>query len=369
MSTKSLRRILKIFGGLAIILIALTINQTIAQTCTGDCWCTNHALAMRPDLDFINSDAKNWGVIAASNGYSVNASPTAGDIVVMQVTNPRVFDQRGHVAYVTSVNSNGSINISEQGYCYGAWTNRCAVHTETNLVVHVDDRFIHQPDTAMPELAHPRLESNVVFTPNPALDNGNDVTVTFSLGNHDDPNIPGGEPLRIDMIFVEMISPNGNAWNELGDDPQQEALLNKGDIWLFNYTEPLPSNEPGNWTVKGIAIKDMDGNWLAVDLNGHSFETLDVQQASPDRAKILAGRTNAVVDHNWTWIPFEKQLTGNNTNNRPILIAGICSENGPINSHIDIRDVMTSGFYARVEEGLTHDGIHNAEQVCYVAIS
>ena len=58
-------------------------------------------------------NANNWANAAASAGYTVNNSPSQGAILQ---TSQGAF---GHVAYVESVNSNGSITVSEMNYGHG----------------------------------------------------------------------------------------------------------------------------------------------------------------------------------------------------------------------------------------------------------
>ncbi|MGJ0147386.1 CHAP domain-containing protein [Staphylococcus hominis] len=58
-------------------------------------------------------NANNWANAAASAGYTVNNRPSAG--AIMQST----AGAYGHVAYVESVNSNGSITVSEMNYGHG----------------------------------------------------------------------------------------------------------------------------------------------------------------------------------------------------------------------------------------------------------
>lgn len=58
-------------------------------------------------------NANNWANAAAAAGYTVNNSPAAG--AIMQNSQGAY----GHVAYVESVNSNGSIRVSEMNYGHG----------------------------------------------------------------------------------------------------------------------------------------------------------------------------------------------------------------------------------------------------------
>ncbi|EKU48971.1 CHAP domain-containing protein [Staphylococcus massiliensis] len=58
-------------------------------------------------------NANNWGSAAASEGFTVNNQPQAGSI--MQSTQGAF----GHVAYVESVNNDGSVTVSEMNYNAG----------------------------------------------------------------------------------------------------------------------------------------------------------------------------------------------------------------------------------------------------------
>lgn len=58
-------------------------------------------------------NANNWAGAAAAAGYTVNHRPAAGAILQ---TAQGAF---GHVAYVESVNANGSIVVSEMNYGFG----------------------------------------------------------------------------------------------------------------------------------------------------------------------------------------------------------------------------------------------------------
>lgn len=59
-------------------------------------------------------NANNWASVAAASGYTVNNSPSQGSILQ---TSAGAY---GHVAYVESVNSDGSITVSEMNYGQGA---------------------------------------------------------------------------------------------------------------------------------------------------------------------------------------------------------------------------------------------------------
>ena len=66
-------------------------------------YCTWYAKERRPDLPNMLGNGGQWVASAAARGYATGTTPRAGAIIEMP----------GHVAYVESVNSNGTIVISE----------------------------------------------------------------------------------------------------------------------------------------------------------------------------------------------------------------------------------------------------------------
>jgi surface antigen len=72
--------------------------------------CTTWGWLKRPDLGFIKANANRWDDIARAAGLTVNHTPAAGAIFQTDA------GWYGHVGYVESVNSDGSINISERNY-------------------------------------------------------------------------------------------------------------------------------------------------------------------------------------------------------------------------------------------------------------
>lgn len=72
-------------------------------------WCTWWVKEKRPDIPNRWGNAGyGWISSARAAGYSTGSIPRAGAIGV----------QSGHVAYIESVNSDGSVNVSEMGWNY-----------------------------------------------------------------------------------------------------------------------------------------------------------------------------------------------------------------------------------------------------------
>lgn len=79
--------------------------------------CTWHVKNKRPDLPNGLGNGGQWVGNAAARGFATGSTPRAG----------AVGEQVGHVVYVESVNSNGTVNISEMNYNGGVGV----VHTRT----------------------------------------------------------------------------------------------------------------------------------------------------------------------------------------------------------------------------------------------
>ena len=69
-------------------------------------YCTWYAKSRRPDLPNRMGNAISWVSSAAANGYATGGVPKAGAI----------GQQGNHVVYVESVNSDGSVTVSEMNY-------------------------------------------------------------------------------------------------------------------------------------------------------------------------------------------------------------------------------------------------------------
>lgn len=73
-------------------------------------WCTDYVHSRRPDVAIYGNAGYGWISSAQAAGKSTGSAPRAGAVAV---TN-------GHVAYVESVNSDGSYTVSEMGWNYRA---------------------------------------------------------------------------------------------------------------------------------------------------------------------------------------------------------------------------------------------------------
>lgn len=74
--------------------------------------CTQWAWSKRRDIPSTLGNANTWAARASAAGYTVNRSPSAG--AIFQTSS----GWYGHVGYVESVNSDGSIVVTEMNYNY-----------------------------------------------------------------------------------------------------------------------------------------------------------------------------------------------------------------------------------------------------------
>lgn len=73
-------------------------------------WCTDYVHSKRPDVPIYGNAGYNWIGSAQAQGKATGTTPQAGAVAVMN----------GHVAYVESVNADGSYVVSEMGWNYQA---------------------------------------------------------------------------------------------------------------------------------------------------------------------------------------------------------------------------------------------------------
>lgn len=73
-------------------------------------WCTDYVHSRRPDVPIYGNAGYSWISAAQAQGRATGTTPRAGAIAVMS----------GHVAYVESVNADGTYTVSEMGWNYKA---------------------------------------------------------------------------------------------------------------------------------------------------------------------------------------------------------------------------------------------------------
>lgn len=131
-------------------------------------------------------DASNWDNNAVKIGFSVDSNPRAGDIAVWE-GGYKDAGEVGHVAYVESVNADGSVNFSE----YNWYLNPYEYNTRTeNLSL----KYIHFNSCTPPSSGTWNITSDCDITSN--ITAPGDVSVS----NGAILNVKNGATLNIDLV-------------------------------------------------------------------------------------------------------------------------------------------------------------------------
>lgn len=92
----------------------IILPDPMANNSYDDGQCTSYVFELvKEDLNMIENswgDAEHWAVRAESDGYTVNGTPAEGSI--LQTDRGEI----GHLAYITAVNSDSSIDITEMNF-------------------------------------------------------------------------------------------------------------------------------------------------------------------------------------------------------------------------------------------------------------
>ena len=78
--------------------------------------CTWYAYNRRPDIGSFWGNASTWAVSARAAGYKVDQNPSVGAIAQWNAYANSYIWGYGHVAIVESVNSDGTITVSDMNY-------------------------------------------------------------------------------------------------------------------------------------------------------------------------------------------------------------------------------------------------------------
>jgi hypothetical protein len=155
-------------------------------------------------------NASNWRNNAEYLGIPVDHSPSVGAIAHWE---------SGHVAYVESVNGDGTVNISEYNY-----NNPCAYGERERERA---DWYIYFNDIIIPDIKANSSDGLVTITTNDTLL----VTVSLDCGHHEGQNsdwfIVAGTPFG-------WFSLTGIGWLHDFSPVYQGKLANVGSVELFN---------------------------------------------------------------------------------------------------------------------------------------
>lgn len=181
-------------------------------------------------------NASTWAACARQRGKTVNTTPAAGALVTWNTEN--------HIAYVESVNNDGSINISEMD-CYssracGGTTGYNGVNRRT--VSALGKSFIH--GDSPPQCNDSRNPEGGFTSPN------NNQQVTDSV------NLKGWARDDCNINYVEFTATwPGKGWHVL---QRLDADCGGGQSCDYNFNWNL-SNVPDGWVTLGYDVYDKSG--------------------------------------------------------------------------------------------------------------
>ncbi len=133
----------------------------------------NNYPVLRPDVNDRWSHAFHWETKAQREGIPMGANPHKGDVALWRAwstTSNRGIGAAGHVAYVESVNADGSVNVSE--YNVTPFDFRITNNVRADIYIHI-----------IPS-ANLKLDSPITVSPTPVLQN-QPVKISVKISNRE----------------------------------------------------------------------------------------------------------------------------------------------------------------------------------------
>jgi len=113
--------------------------------------------------------------------------------------------------------------------------------------------------------------------------------------------------------------------------------------------------------------------WVKMNISDSQSQTLYLYYGNPSATNVqdyksvfdeFIGETGKTsINSSWAWISFSNEL-----NFTPLVVASVVSTNDPAPVVVRIRDINTSGFYARLQESTSLDDVHGYENISWIAL-
>ncbi|KIM06612.1 MAG: hypothetical protein KU38_12675 [Sulfurovum sp. FS08-3] len=257
-------------------------------------------------------NANNWDNAAKSIGLSVDKTPKVGDIAVWETM---------HVAYVESVNNDGTVTISEYNKNYDH------KYTTRNIKITAIDNFIHIQGIALKDfwIKTAPIYANTTngFDAQFKLVNNGSTAITYkkiALSIHDSAKkyvkdmkifdnvtINANSTWSSDFIqtntsnagsyyAIVKVSKDGTNWSELGYNPFTVTASASGDT-----TKPTASVS----YLSGVSIKEGTSS-IGAYLNASdnkALSTITLQVANSSGTQVVnQSWNNSSTSYIWVWI-------------------------------------------------------------------
>ncbi len=215
-------------------------------------------------------DAKNWDISAKKAGYAVDNRPRANDIAVWEA------GRYGHVAFVTSVNPDGSVNVEQYNKAgKGEYSQQSRVKA---------DHYIHvAPLEITPIVTIPVMPQPVIQT---LLDQS---TAAKSL-------IPVSKSAEA-VPVIQVPSEVGKGTENNTPNANKSDLTSKPT----DNTKYFVGKQPKNNEIKTFAIKYKDTKSGKVELNSRKIET----ESPTDETFVTPETLQPNVETNYTLADYD----------------------------------------------------------------
>lgn len=271
------------------------------------------------------SNACRWAMRLQAQGYYVSPYPVVGSIAQWNAS--EAGNSEGHVAYVESVNTDGTVNVSEYN-----WNYTCDYGTRNNITAPRYIRFNRL-----------KLTSSVNISPNPIIQNS-PVTITASLNNNSGYSYTTNVRAALYSSSNQFLSTIQQLSN-VSFSPNQTKNL--------NFYKSSIINSPGNYKI-WIETKTGSGPWVLVHKqNISSTQTVSISSSTTNP---IAEIKNESVNHYWKTVNYSYKTD-------PVVLASANTTNGTDFFVTEIKDVTNTSCKVRIREADCLNYLHVNEDV------
>lgn len=253
--------------------------------------CTSYVAWRVNDMYQINlrgwGDAKNWSAMAQKQGFVVNNSPKTGDIAVWN------SGRYGHVAFVTSVNLDGSVNVEQYNKGGNGEFSRQS-RVRANSYIHVAPIVTSRPPIEIPVLSQTVVQAVTESLPvNPLPEDKPIVPVQ-----------PASQISAPSVIAPKVSEPTPEVVNQdVSYFVESQAGKN-----IKAYAIKHRNTKSGKIEVHSTDVTSRDATWSA--------EKVTLQSIQTPRATAFA-----IADHNGDGVNDMYQIVYSNTDSKKVEIS------------------------------------------------
>lgn len=230
-------------------------------------------------------NANNWVNVARKQGYSVSTNARVGDIAVWN------GGEYGHVAYVTDVNLDGSVNVEQYNKAgRGEFSRQSRVHS--NVYIHIAPAIVAVPPIEIPAISLAAVQS---------------VSESLPI-----------KPLPEDKPIVQSPTPAEVVQPIVTPEFTKPEIIQNQDVSYHIST--TTDNE-----VKAYAIKHKNTKSGKVEIHTSDVinpeATWSAETITPEPVGLTRETTYAIADHNADGVNDMYQITYANTESKKVEVS------------------------------------------------